>query len=133
MDELNKKNGLKILLVDDEPANIMLLTKILSATGYSNIVSTLDPKEVILLHQKHDFDLILLDINMPSMDGYEVLEELKLMHNFENTQVIAITGDIYTQDVNKGINAGFSGYLTKPIQIPALLEVADKALLSLSQ
>lgn len=129
MSEFNNDPGkLKILLVDDQSANILLLTKMLSTKGYDNVVSTDDPGEVVALYHEHGFDLILLDINMPIMDGYQVLAELNKIENFKGTQVIAITGDIYPEDIKKGKDAGFTEYLTKPMRIQDLIEVADKAL-----
>ena len=130
MNDSTVENRLKILLVDDEPANVMLLTKMLSIKNYDNVISTLDPKQVVSLYQEHDFDLILLDINMPEMDGYQVLAELNKVDGLKNTQVIALTGNIYPEDVDKGIAAGFSEYLTKPIRIQTLLDIVDKVLLN---
>lgn len=124
----NEQTKLKILLVDDEPANILLLTKMLSIKGYDNIISTVDSRDVISLHQKHNFDLILLDINMPEMDGYEVINELKNIDGFSNINVVAISGDIEPCDIQKGLDSGFTAYLTKPMRIQTLMEVTDKAL-----
>lgn len=124
----NEQTKLKILLVDDEPANILLLTKMLSIKGYDNVISTVDSRDVISLHQKHNFDLILLDINMPEMDGYEVINELKNIDGFSNINVVAISGDIEPCDIQKGLDSGFTAYLTKPMRIQTLMEVTDKAL-----
>ena len=124
----NEQTKLKVLLVDDEPANILLLTKMLSIKGYDNVISTVDSRDVISLHQKHNFDLILLDINMPEMDGYEVINELKNIDGFSNINVVAISGDIEPCDIQKGLDSGFTAYLTKPMRIQTLMEVTDKAL-----
>ncbi|MCK5335492.1 MAG: response regulator [Gammaproteobacteria bacterium] len=129
MSDVNKEQSkLKILLVDDESANILLLTKMLSIKGYDNVISTVDSRDVISLHQKHNFDLILLDINMPEMDGYEVINELKNIDGFSNINVVAISGDIEPCDIQKGLDSGFTAYLTKPMRIQTLMEVTDKAL-----
>lgn len=125
---ITEPENLKVLLVDDEPANIMLLTKMLSAKGCNDIVSTLNPREVVSIFQEHCFDLILLDINMPEMDGYEVLKQLRQIEGFNGTQVVAITGDIYPKDIKKGLDSGFSDYLTKPLGINTLFETVDKVL-----
>lgn len=66
-----------ILIVDDEPANTLLLKKILATKGYTNVMTTLDPIEVVPLHLEHNFELILPDINTPEMNGYEVLKQLR--------------------------------------------------------
>lgn len=125
---MNDKHEKKILIVDDESANILLLNKILSFDGYKNIVTTLDPKEVSLLHEEHDFDLILLDINMPDMDGYAVLDKLRNMDGFATTAVVAISGDTFPRDIKKALAAGFLDYITKPMRMNDLLEIIDKVL-----
>ena len=125
---MSDKHDKKILIVDDEAANILLLNKILSVNGYENIVTTLNPREVLSLQEEHGFDLILLDINMPEMDGYEVLNELRNMDGFSGTKVVATSGDISTRDVKKASEAGFIDYITKPMRMNDLLEIIDKAL-----
>lgn len=118
----------KILIVDDEPANVMLLTKLLSTKGCKNIISTHDSREVASIFKKHDFDLVLLDINMPDMNGYEVLEQLRQTDRFNNTQVVAVTGNAYPEDIKKGLDLGFSGYLTKPMKMNTLFDLIDRVL-----
>jgi len=125
---MNDKYDKKILIVDDESANILLLNKILSFDGYKNIVTTLVPKEVYLLHEEHGFDLILLDINMPDMDGYAVLDMLRNMDGFATTAVVATSGDTSPRDIKKALAAGFVDYITKPMRMNDLLEIIDKAL-----
>lgn len=127
---MSDKHDKKILIVDDEAANILLLNKILSANDYKNIVTTLNPREVLSLHEEHDFDLILLDINMPEMDGYEVLDELRNMGGFSDTKVVATSGDISPRDIKKASEAGFVGYITKPMRMNDLLEIINKALMT---
>lgn len=120
----------KILIVDDESANILLLNKMLAFDGYKNIITTLDPKEVLLLHKENGFDMILLDINMPEMDGYAVLEQLRNMDDFSTTAVVAISGDTSPSDIKKALEAGFVNYITKPMKMNELLEMIDKALMA---
>ena len=81
----------KILIVDDRESNVLLLKQMLSQAGYLHIASTMDPREVCGLHRKHDFDLILLDLQMPGMDGFEVLEGLKNIEKNSYCSVLAIT------------------------------------------
>ncbi|MDP3933138.1 MAG: response regulator, partial [Methylococcaceae bacterium] len=66
-----------ILIVDDQPSNVLLLGEMLSDASYSNVTTTNDPFEVFALHQKNNYELILLDLQMPGMDGFEVMENLK--------------------------------------------------------
>ncbi|MDH5395910.1 MAG: response regulator, partial [Gammaproteobacteria bacterium] len=65
-----------ILVVDDEFANVLLLKKILEAKGYVNVVTTQDPRQALPLYQQHNSDIILLDLNMPELDGYGVMDQL---------------------------------------------------------
>ena len=67
----------RVLIVDDQPVNVELLEQLLSQAGYSNVTSTTQPTEVCALHAAEPFDLILLDLKMPGMDGFEVMEALK--------------------------------------------------------
>ena len=62
----------KILIVDNLEANVVLLTRMLQGAGYASIASTMDPREVCALHLKNRYDLILLDLQMPGMDGFQV-------------------------------------------------------------
>lgn len=129
MNETNTvPENFKILLVDDEPANIMLLTKQLSAKGCDDIISTHDSREAISIFNKFDFDLVLLDINMPGMNGYEVLDQLRQTERFDNAQVVAVSGNIYPEDIKKGLGSGFSDYLTKPIKMNTLFELIDRVI-----
>src|SRR3954464_12150128 len=68
-----------VLLVDDEEANVLLLRRTLSAARYVSIASTMNPREVLDLHRKNRYDLIVLDLQMPDMDGFECRENLKEM------------------------------------------------------
>lgn len=118
----------RILVVDDEPANISLFKNILETEGYINIITTLDPVKVIPLHLEHDFNLILLDINMPGMDGYEVLKQLQNSDNFNDTKVVATSADVSPGNIKKALDSGFTDYITKPMKIQTTLEIVDKAL-----
>jgi len=68
--------GASILIVDDQDANVQLLEQLLSDAGYTRVTSTTNPTEVCALHRKNRFDLILLDLQMPGMDGFQVMEGL---------------------------------------------------------
>ena len=69
--------GASILIVDDERINVELLKGMLADVGYRNVSSTTDPRKARPLHQENNYDLILLDLHMPGMDGFEVMEDLK--------------------------------------------------------
>jgi CheY-like chemotaxis protein len=81
----------RILIVDDQPANVTLLEDMLEMAGYTQVSSTTDPTEVFALDQQTPFDLILLDLLMPVMDGFEVMEQLKATHTDDYLPVLVIT------------------------------------------
>ena len=124
---MGNKN-LNILIVDDEPANILLLSKILQANGYTNVMTTASPRDAAILQKEHCYALVLLDINMPELNGYEVLEQLHGLDNFSGTKVIATSGDVSPKDIKKALEAGFNDYLTKPMKMDDILNVVEKAL-----
>ena len=124
----NSKENINILIVDDEPANILLLEKILKSQGYTNIITTVDPQASVELYKNNNIDLVLLDINMPEMNGYEVLNELRKQPDFNNIKVIASSGDISKSEINKAIEAGFHDYITKPMRMENILDIVEKVL-----
>src|ERR1035437_409917 len=80
-----------ILIVDDLEANVILLERILRGAGYVSITSTMDPHEVCELHRKNRYCLILLDLHMPGMDGFQVMEGLKEIEENSYLPVLVIT------------------------------------------
>ena len=82
-----------ILIVDDQAANVSLLVQMLQGAGYAAIASTMDPREVCALHRANRYDLILLDLQMPAMDGFEVMEGLKEIESNGSLPVLVITAE----------------------------------------
>ena len=101
-----------ILIVDDQEANVMLLEQMLRNEGYQHITTTQDPREVCRLHQEQRFDLILLDLQMPEMDGFEVIEALKQIEQGSYVPVLVITA----QPAHKlrALKAGAKDFVSKP-------------------
>ena len=101
-----------ILIVDDQEANVMLLEQMLRNEGYANITTTQDPRTVRALHQAQRFDLILLDLQMPDMDGFEVIEALKQIEPASYLPVLVITA----QPAHKlrALKAGAKDFVSKP-------------------
>ena len=81
----------RILIVDDQPANVTLLEAMLADVGYLHVSSTTDPTQVCALNRRHRYDLILLDLQMPGMDGFEVIEGLKTNETDGYLSVLVIT------------------------------------------
>ncbi|NDV22038.1 HD domain-containing phosphohydrolase [Desulfovibrio sp. JC022] len=105
-----------ILIVDDNPTNIVLLENILERKGYENYTSTADPRTVVPLNAEEHFDLILLDIRMPHMSGIEVLEALKEQIKDEFLPVLVLTAQTDEKTRQEALEAGATDFLTKPFQ-----------------
>ena len=108
-----------ILIVDDMEANVTLLTRILEAAGYTTIASTMDPFEVCELHRENCYDLILLDLLMPGMDGFQVMEGLKELEPDGYLPVLVITA----QPAHKlrALQSGAKDFISKPFELPEVL------------
>jgi adenylate cyclase len=109
----------KILIVDDLPANVLLLERMLSGAGYASIASTLDPRAVCDLHQKNDYDLIVLDLQMPVMDGFEVMEALKRVEKSGYLPVLVITAQ--PDHKLRALEAGAKDFISKPFDVSEVL------------
>jgi CheY-like chemotaxis protein len=105
----------KVLIVEDQEANALLLERILRGAGYVSITSTMDSDEVCELHRNNRYDLILLDLEMPNMDGYQVMEGLKKIEPGANLPVLVITG--HPGHKLRALQAGAQGFISKPFEI----------------
>jgi len=108
-----------ILIVDDLEANVQLLEQMLSNAGYTRISSTMDPRTVCALHRDHHFDLILLDLRMPGMDGFQVMEGLKEIESDGYLSVLAVTA----QPAHKlrALQGGAKDFIAKPFDLAEVL------------
>ncbi|NBY26636.1 MAG: response regulator [Betaproteobacteria bacterium] len=109
----------KLLIVDDQLANVLLLERLLRGAGYCAISSTQNPTEVVDLHRKNRYDLILLDLNMPEMDGFQVMEGLKGIETEGILPVLVITAQ--PDEKLRALNAGALDFLSKPFDIAEVL------------
>lgn len=113
----------KVLIVDDDVRNIYSLTKALEVFKM-NVITAFDGKEAIKILEEHnDTDIVLLDMMMPNMDGYETAEKIRSIPKFLNLPLIAVTAKAMTGDREKCIKAGASDYITKPVDIDQLLSL----------
>lgn len=110
-----------ILVVDDEAANVRLLEKILSVSGYKNIVCTQDPTQVLRLYEEHNSSLILLDIDMPVLDGYGVMEELNSSAHENLPPILVLTAQHMQSFRQRAFDYGARDYVTKPFDAEELL------------
>jgi CheY-like chemotaxis protein len=102
----------RILVVDDTLANVQLFERLLAQCGYTNVSATLVPQEVCALHQRHRYDLILLDLVMPQMDGFHVMEALKAQGGDAWLPVIAVTAE--PGHKVRALQAGAKDFIGKP-------------------
>ena len=105
----------RVLIVDDQDANVRMLERLLGDAGYSDITACKNAVEVCALHRKHDYDLILLDLQMPGMDGFEVMEALKTSDTDPYLPVIVLTA----QPAHKlrALKAGAKDFISKPLDL----------------
>ena len=113
--------GANILIVDDQPSNVQLLQELLHGEGYTNVSATQDPREVCDLHRTHNYDLILLDLQMPDMDGFEVMHGLNAIETDAYSPVMAITAQ--PAHKLKALASGAKDFISKPYD---LLEVKTR-------
>jgi len=109
----------KILIVDDLEANVKLLDKMLRNVGYVSVASTMNPLEVCKLHIKNDYDLILLDLNMPEMDGFAVMDGLKEIEGDNYLPVLVITAQ--PDHKIRALTAGAKDFIGKPFEMAEVL------------
>ncbi|MFI3120559.1 MAG: response regulator [Methylococcaceae bacterium] len=116
-----KKEAARILIVDDEPVNLKLLDKMLSAQGYNNLVLVQEPRQVLDIYRQQRADLILLDINMPHLDGFGVMEQLKALGDPLFPPVVILTAQHGQDFLLRALNAGARDFITKPFDRNELL------------
>ncbi|MFV8323771.1 response regulator [Flavobacterium sp. LS2R12] len=113
----------KILLVDDDMRNVFALSKILQERGME-VIKSEDGKNALNKLDAHtDIDLVLMDIMMPEMDGYEAMKRIRSQIKFRNLPIIALTAKAMKDDKQKCIDAGANDYITKPIDVERLLSL----------
>ena len=117
-----------ILYIEDNPTNLKLLQSIFAREEGFVLHTAMTPAEGLELASHLLPDAILLDINLPGMDGYELLSELRADPNLATKPIIAVTAQTMAWDIEKGRQAGFFAHLTKPIEIPQLMQTLQKAL-----
>jgi PAS domain S-box-containing protein len=104
-----------ILVVDDQETNVALLEQMLGEAGYTHVTSTMNPAEVCALHRKNRYDLILLDLQMPGMDGFQVMEGLKTNQADGYLPVLVITAQ--PGHKLRALQAGAKDFISKPFDI----------------
>ena len=117
----------KILVVEDNPASIELITEILSGRGYE-IIEAYDGRQALQKIEETEPDLVLLDIQLPVLDGFAVLSQVRQNPRFANLCVVAVTAMVMKEDREKGLRAGFDAFIGKPVDAAALRLEVDRLL-----
>ena len=121
-------NKSTVLYIEDNPANLRLVQQLLRKRENITMLSAPEPFLGIDLAIENIPELILLDINLPGIDGYEVLKKLKSHIVTKKIPIIAISANAMDRDIEKGLQAGFDDYITKPINVMNLLKIIDNTL-----
>ena len=109
----------KVLIVDDQQAHVLLLERMLRGAGYTSVESTMNPREVCELHRQNRYVLILLDLKMPGMDGFQVIEGLKEIETDDDLPVLVITAE--PGEKLRALRAGARDFVSKPLDLAEVL------------
>jgi len=115
--------GKKVLMVDDDMRNVFSLKKILEQSGIRIVVGKNGRDGIDRLNENHDIDLVLMDIMMPEMDGFEAMKEIRKQQQFKDLPIIALTAKAMKGDRSKCIEAGANDYLAKPVDVDRLFSM----------
>jgi CheY-like chemotaxis protein len=115
--------GQTVLLVDDDARNIFALSSVLERHGMRVLTATTGREAIELIDSKPDIAIVLMDIMMPEMDGYETIEQIRNKGVFQRLPIIALTAKAMKGDREKCLEAGASDYLAKPVNTEQLLTV----------
>ena len=119
-----------LLYVEDNPANLKLMTEVIGNFDNLTMLSATNAEDGLTIARKERPSVIVLDINLPGMDGFQALARLQYNERTADIPVIALSASAMPKDVERGLKAGFQNYLTKPIKIPRLIQAINVALKS---
>lgn len=116
-----------ILYVEDNPENRLLVRRVLMAEEYG-VIEASNAAEAMETVKQHHPDLILMDINLPEVDGYTLTMRIKALPDFQNVPIIALTANVMRGDREKSLEAGCDGYIQKPIDIDTIVSNIERYL-----
>lgn len=119
-DPIDAGSTARILIVDDQRSNVRLLEQTLRRAGYGEVMATTEPREVAPLHLQHDYDLILLDLQMPEMNGFEVLDQLREIRGAHPVSILVLSAD--STQVPTVLDKGGDSFIGKPFRLPEVVE-----------
>jgi len=119
--------NLKVLICDDSITNVLILEKLLESEGFTDVTKLTDPTKVLPTMQEHNFDLLLLDIEMPSMNGFEVMQQIQESHiGKQLVPILILTGNQDSEVRNKALESGAQDFVNKPFdQTEVVLRVKN--------
>jgi len=115
----------QVLVVEDNEKNMKLLRDVLRATGYTTLGATTG-EDAVELAQSHEPALVLMDVQLPGIDGLEALRRLRQDELTASIPVLAVTAQAMSGDRERFLEAGFDGYLSKPIDVAELIQVVQE-------
>ena len=122
---VSPENKGTILYVEDNPDNRLLVKRILLSEDYSILEATDAAEALDVLERTHP-DLILMDINMPGVDGYTLTAKIKALPGFERVPILAVTANVMRGDKEKTLEAGCDGYIQKPLDVDQLTREIER-------
>lgn len=117
----------RILIVDDTQANLRLLEYALRRAGHAAVTSTTEPMQVCTLHRQNHYDLIILDLQMPQMDGFQVMEALARPENGKKAVILVLSAD--PMQMTRALESGADGFLSKPFVLAEVVARVQAMLL----
>jgi two-component system cell cycle response regulator DivK len=114
-----------ILYVEDNPDNRSLIRRVLEAEDYA-VVEAINARQALEKLETSSIDLVLMDINMPDMDGYTLTAKIKAIQKFSKIPIVAVTANVMRGDREKSLGAGCDGYIQKPIDIDTLSQQIER-------
>lgn len=125
------KSILKILIIDDNTANVLLLSKMLKIAGYNNLKTLTDSRKILDLLSEYMPDLMLLDFRMPFIDGLEVINTLNSVKDYKNLPIIMISAENDNEYYEKALSHGAIDFIVKPFNYNDIISKIEKALQSI--
>jgi CheY-like chemotaxis protein len=110
----------RILIVDDQKSNISLLELTLRRAGFDEVSSTVEPRNVTAMHLEHRYDLILLDLQMPEMTGFQVMAQLKEVRASNPVSILVLSAD--ATQTKTALEEGADGFMGKPFRLPDVVQ-----------
>ncbi|MDP9190119.1 MAG: response regulator [Acidobacteriota bacterium] len=110
----------RILIVDDQQSNVRLLEHTLRRAGYAEVSSTVEPRDVAAMHLEHRYDLILLDLQMPEMTGFQVMAQLQEVRASNPVAILVLSAD--ATQAKTALEEGADSFMGKPFRLPDVVE-----------